>query len=472
MVRTRDTAVPLVVIVVVAIAPFAVTPTKAADLGGDCCADLEERIAELEATTARKGNRKLSLTISGYVNKAVMWWDDGQERNVYVVTNDAGRTRLRFRGKAKINNDWEAGYRIEIGFRDPRSDRVDQFGPWSGGKQITVIDARYTLWYLKNKRWGQALVGRVESAAQNITEVNVTQTASIAKNSDVEDWSAGFQLVASGLSGAEAISSVEWRRLVNDDFIQGGEGNRINGVHYVSPTFHGFWFESSWGGDDYWDVGLWYKGKHHNIKIAAAIAYGDFSEAFSRDKNCIVQGVELVTPNSDDADCRQLGGSFSALHEPTGLFLTFGAGWFRDELINESITFAGTGADEDSTYYAFQSGIEKQWHPLGKTTIYGEWFRHFGGANDRTISADDSLNTQIAPNFGPSNIWKSEMRVYGGGIIQGIDAAAMRIYLGWRHYEADVRLRQQSLDGVASGPIVTSPIRDLDVVMGGTIIKF
>ena len=35
---------------------------RAADLGGNCCADLEERIAELEATTARKGNRKMSLT--------------------------------------------------------------------------------------------------------------------------------------------------------------------------------------------------------------------------------------------------------------------------------------------------------------------------------------------------------------------------------------------------------------------------
>ncbi|MBN9281890.1 MAG: porin, partial [Hyphomicrobium denitrificans] len=38
---------------------------QAADLGGDCCADLEQRIAELEATTATKGNRKVSLTISG-----------------------------------------------------------------------------------------------------------------------------------------------------------------------------------------------------------------------------------------------------------------------------------------------------------------------------------------------------------------------------------------------------------------------
>ena len=59
-------------------------PAKAADLGGDCCADLEERVAELEATTVRKGNKKVSLTISGWVVKDVNWWDDGKESNVYV----------------------------------------------------------------------------------------------------------------------------------------------------------------------------------------------------------------------------------------------------------------------------------------------------------------------------------------------------------------------------------------------------
>ena len=39
-----------------------------------------ERISELEATTARKGNRKVSLTISGWVNEAVFFWDDGTEQ--------------------------------------------------------------------------------------------------------------------------------------------------------------------------------------------------------------------------------------------------------------------------------------------------------------------------------------------------------------------------------------------------------
>ena len=58
---------------------FGAMPGAAADLGGDCCADLEERIAELEATTARKGNRKVKLEVSGQVNEALFFWDDGVE---------------------------------------------------------------------------------------------------------------------------------------------------------------------------------------------------------------------------------------------------------------------------------------------------------------------------------------------------------------------------------------------------------
>ena len=41
-----------------------VDQARAADLGGACCADLEERIAELEATTASKGSRRVRLAIS------------------------------------------------------------------------------------------------------------------------------------------------------------------------------------------------------------------------------------------------------------------------------------------------------------------------------------------------------------------------------------------------------------------------
>ena len=89
-------------------------PLYAADLGGDCCADLEERIAELEATTALKGNRKVALTVSGHVNSAVMFWDDGRESNAFVVGNKNDQSNFSFTGDAKITDSVRAGYVVTI----------------------------------------------------------------------------------------------------------------------------------------------------------------------------------------------------------------------------------------------------------------------------------------------------------------------------------------------------------------------
>src|SRR6476620_5363056 len=62
-------------------AVFVQKPARAADLDGDCCADLEERVAELEATTVRKGNKKVSITLYGRVSRIVNFWDDGAVSN-------------------------------------------------------------------------------------------------------------------------------------------------------------------------------------------------------------------------------------------------------------------------------------------------------------------------------------------------------------------------------------------------------
>ncbi len=81
---------------------LSVGSASAADLGGNCCADLEERVAELEATVARKGNRKVSLTISGWVAEQVMWWDDGSESNTYVTgLGTTLASHFKFTGEAR-----------------------------------------------------------------------------------------------------------------------------------------------------------------------------------------------------------------------------------------------------------------------------------------------------------------------------------------------------------------------------------
>ncbi|MGE3467400.1 MAG: porin, partial [Pyrinomonadaceae bacterium] len=104
------------------------SPSTAADFGGDCCADLEERIAELEATTARKGNRKVSLTIAGQISHQLTYWDDGVEDNVYV--QGAGSpTHFRFQGMAQIQPGWTAGYNIHVELFGRQRYRVNQDTP-------------------------------------------------------------------------------------------------------------------------------------------------------------------------------------------------------------------------------------------------------------------------------------------------------------------------------------------------------
>jgi hypothetical protein len=102
---------------------------RAADLGGNCCADLEERIAELEATTARKGNRKMSLTVTGQVHRSVIWYDDGHSSTTYYgLDNTNASSRFIFLGSARINPNVSMGFEIMIEIEaGGTSSKVNQF---------------------------------------------------------------------------------------------------------------------------------------------------------------------------------------------------------------------------------------------------------------------------------------------------------------------------------------------------------
>jgi hypothetical protein len=58
----------LAILVVAGMSPAAAADVNFSDLSRSCCADLDQRIAEIEAMLARKGNRRLTLEISGLVN--------------------------------------------------------------------------------------------------------------------------------------------------------------------------------------------------------------------------------------------------------------------------------------------------------------------------------------------------------------------------------------------------------------------
>jgi predicted porin len=455
---------PLVCAAALAVA-LSAGQASAADLGGNCCADLEERIAELEATTARKGNRKVSLTVYGQVNEAVMYWDDGSENNVYVVTNDNSRSRFGFKGDAKIQDGWKAGYVLEIGVRGANSKRFNQID----GDAVRTLDVRHSRWFLASKDYGTVSVGTTPTANEGVTEINLAHTKDVAKYSDVEDSALGLFLRTT--TGQLSTGGVQWRRMIRHTGDQPGETERRQGIWYVSPElFKGFNVEAGWGTDDYWDVGLKYKGEHAGFKLAAGIAYGQSTTEEGNDNafvECLSTGAGAASNagNSSRADCEHGGGSISVMHEDTGLYFNLAGGWFKDNNATFDDDLIDTNADDTSTFYAIEAGIQKKFMPLGATTLFGQYYNYEGGANVRlTVAAADPIHGN--PLAGDANVFSSDVKMYGGGVVQELEAAGMLLYAYYRHYETDLVLADDNV------VFQSAPLNDLDVVVAGGLIKF
>jgi len=513
---------------IAAAASVLATSAMAADLGGNCCADLEERVAELEATAARKGNRKVSLTVYGQINEGVLWWDDGIESNAYVVTNENSRSRFGFRGDARINSEWSAGYLLEIGVRIANSAAVNQYVD-DNTSSTASLDLRHSAWYIESNRLGRVWVGHTSMATDGITEINLSNAGSFANN-DVNNWGGGMFLrlkngprlaVASG----DALVGLSWNGILSQANANVGEGDRRNLVRYVSPTFAGFTFSSSWGEDDFWDVALRYANEFNGVRVAAGIGYqkwtdGDaqaivpepfFGGGFASvptgsqgDRGCA--DLHFVDPDAfpfrsdHDVDCWALGMSGSIMHVPTGLYIHGAYGYLKDKNRRELFALQAfdlgdelllPNVEERDEHWYIQGGIERNFFGIGKTTIYGEYFkantgaglsngnvRNIGGLFYPTLTVVDPETEDditLAP-FGA--ITKSEVSMWGLGIVQSIDAAAMDLYLGYRNYSGNFTAVIVPTEGVDEEGGYGTPYRakfnvdNYHAVFAGGIIRF
>lgn len=398
---------------------------QAADLGGDCCSDLEERVAELEATTARKGNRKVSLTISGWVNEAAFFWDDGTEQNVYIGTNSLEQSRFKFAGDAKIDKDWSAGYTLEVGVAGAASSSFSQTSTGSS----TSLTLRKSSWFLKSKTYGKLTVGLDGTSTYHL--LDDADGANTRNYSDAE--AARVALGAFGLrSNGAAVGGLTWGNIMAG-YNNGtpGQDGRRNIIKYDSPEFKGFVASASWGEDDLWDTSLSYKGEIQDFKLVARIGYGESTDPVAT--NC--------TGPTSGFKCTWWGAAGTVMHAPTGLYLYGGYG-------EQTIDSLAPGFDKSSTTFFLQPGIERKWHPIGKTTIFGEYRKDDSGA--------------LFASNGSTNSLGSDLTFWAGGVVQNIEAAAMDLYVIYRHSEGDF---------VNNGGTKVS-LDDFDMVITGARIQF
>jgi hypothetical protein len=411
------------------------TSANAADLGGNCCADLEERVAELEATTARKGNRKVSLTISGWVGEQVMWWDDGVESNTYVggLGTTIG-TNVKFTGQATIVPGWSAGYVIHIE-ADGNDGLATVADGWSAtndnsagvyAKTTNYVQTLQAFWFVKSDHWGKVSVGMQSQASDN-TAILVDGSGSLIPANFVQfDYNNFFIRTNAG-----GTSAFKWGGALG---CTDCNGLPLNAVRYDTPTFAGFSASASWGEDDFWDIALRYAGEHHGFKLAAAAAYSESTDVGT-------QGVTAFSATGvAETDFFQIGAYIQ--HVGTGLFLYGAYGTFDGDPYDGQ-----TGVHfVDHDFWYIKGGIRGKWNHLGATIPYIEYEESNDGAF--AVVANGTTNN-------------SEFELWGVGIVQEIDAAAMSMWLKYRHLEADI---------TSAG--VNQDLDDFDYVSFGALINF
>lgn len=402
---------------------------SAADLGGNCCADLEERIAELEATTARKGNRKVSLTVTGWVTEQVMWWDDGRESNTYVIglgTNYA--SNVQFVGSAQIVPGYSAGYVLHLELRDNNIYSINQSSARSADANSVVAEESY--WYLESDRYGKFAVGKQSPAGDNAnfnSDLSGTQPAAYWVAYDSWD----FRIRLSDGS----FSNFTWGGGKNASGGQchgwgGGPGDCVgsprNEVRYDSPVIAGVQLVASWGEDDEWGVTGYYTGHWGDFLVRGVASYSG-----TNDPNLVVANPAVA--NFDPSShYLQLGGYLE--HVPTGIWGNFQWGHMDSN-----------GYESNDLYYA-KTGVKLKLISLGATRPYGEYLRATNGIYDND------------GNFAPG----ASQTFYGGGVVQDIDAAAMQVWVR-------ARVLSEDLPRSLTGGLGTE---DFTEVVGGAMISF
>ena len=249
---------------------LALTPAQAADLGGDCCADLEERVAELEATTVRKGNRHVSVKVSGQIDYVMLYWDDEVDSDVYIGDNISSSTRFRFTGAAKFKPGWSAGFILEIQAFSAASSAFDQKQDGRPNENADgSLSMRKAAWYIKSDRLGEVWLGRYSPATDDIKLLNVAGTPHVDASLET---AAGFFLRApQGTGGCQGTGCLYNIRL--GALAPGGDTRRGEVIRYNTPSLAGFVFSVSWGEDDIFDVAVRYKKEWNSIRVVGGIGY-------------------------------------------------------------------------------------------------------------------------------------------------------------------------------------------------------
>lgn len=203
----------------------------------------------------------MSLTLSGHVNSAIQFRDNGSESVVLHVTNNLSRTRVRWIGEGRINGDLTAGTLVELGNQSSISSRQDL-----GDNGPDVLGERQIELTISSKTLGKFSLGQGDTASEDTAGADLSGTAMATVTGDPFLLAGGETFQVNGAPLGRTIPAVF------DTF--GGAGRRDR-IRYDTPKFAGLTVSVSHHNGDSWDAGLHYGATIGGVKFAAGLGYAD-----------------------------------------------------------------------------------------------------------------------------------------------------------------------------------------------------
>lgn len=394
-----------------------ISVARAADLSQACCADLEERIAELEAAAVRRGNRKVELTISGWVAEQIVHWQDPGENNTYVTSlGTIFASNFTLTGRAAITKDAAAGFKLQIEFDDNNVYTTTQDRD-NGPAGSPVV---YAHWFFDSETLGKLSLGKV-SPADDSAVVSIDGSGTV-----VAAYGVAYDVFSFAVRGAFARGdALIWGNAASCRGYGGGPGDcnglPSNAVRYDSPSLAGFSASASWGEDDNWALAARYKGETGDFKLAGIVTYSETTT-----------GAQGAPPGGNLSYTQA---SFYLEHLATGGFID--AAWGR---LDEEPNAADLPATD---VYYLKAGARLKLSPAGATVPYAEllYANDSAGISNSNGTPDPADDTFRVADGSSTTFW-------GLGVVQEVDAAALSLWLRYRHHSA-------SIPDVATGDIST-----------------
>lgn len=300
-----------------------------------------------------RSSDKTTLTVSGQVNRAVLFADDGENSEIFNVDNDNSSTRIRWVGNAQVSDDFSIGTLIELDWESANSPSVNQNnGETSNPGGFTE---RHMTVYLDSKKLGRLWLGQGDTASNGTSEVDLSGT-SIVTYSGFKDMDGGI-LIQDENNGHAYLTTLG-AFYNNDDGL-----SRNDRIRYDTPTFAGFKASVSHVGGGAVDAALRYSGKIAGTKIAAAVAYWDTSSNSSS--------------TEDGYD-----GSISVLHD-SGLNATFSMG---------KANFKGSRQGQDRQHIYAKLGYIAKIFQIGTTRFSID----YATADDVAVEGDEFTGYSVA----------------------------------------------------------------------------